>query len=336
LDNNITSERKKDHIELAFLSQTLTNDDRFYYEPFLAPHPTADAIPKKIIANKTLQMPLWVSSMTGGTKQAGIINKNLAKACKDFGMGIGLGSCRIILKDNTYFQDFNIRPIMGDDLPLFANLGIAQIEEIIEKNEWHLITDLIKKIEADGLIIHVNPLQELLQPEGDLIKHRPIDTIKKVLDKLNLKIIVKEVGQGFGPASFMELFQLPIEAIEFGAHGGTNFATLELLRQDPNIQEMLSPITKIGHNAQEMLNFSNAAIKQLGEKAICKNIIISGGIKNYMDGFYLTEQSKTNAIFAQASAFLKHAIGDYEQLFQFCELQKKGLETCYQYLKIKP
>jgi isopentenyl-diphosphate delta-isomerase len=335
LDTQQTSERKKDHIELALISQTLQNDTRFYYEPFLASHPHNNAIPVSNIADKQCSLPLWVSSMTGGTQQAGIINRNLAKACNEFGMGIGLGSCRIILDSDTYFNDFNIRPILGNDLPLFANLGIAQIEELLESKQTYKIEELVKKLQADGLIVHVNPLQEWLQPEGDIIKNPPIDTIKRLLDIANYKIMVKEVGQGFGPKSLMELIQLPIEAIEFGAFGGTNFATLELHRQNELTKELLQPITYIGHTATEMVEFANQAVQELGTKALCKQLIISGGIKNYLDGYYLIQKSKMKAIYAQASGFLKHATADYQELQSYCQLQQKGLQTCYQFLTVK-
>jgi isopentenyl-diphosphate delta-isomerase len=335
LESEQTSKRKQDHIDLAFLSQTLERDERFYYEPFLAAHPDAGSIPTTIVSGKSLQLPLWISSMTGGTEKAGTINHNLAKACGEFGMGLGLGSCRIILKDNTYFNDFNVRKIMGDAVPLFANLGIAQIEELLSEGRTDLVTELVNKLEADGLIVHVNPLQEWLQPEGDLIKYQPIDTIKRLMDKVQCKIIVKEVGQGFGPRSFMELLQLPIEAIEFGAHGGTNFATLELHRQEAGVMEQLSPLTNVGHSAFEMLDFANSALAALGDKAQCRTLIASGGIKTFLDGYYLISKSNTNAVYAQASAFLKHATGSYETLQQYCELQKKGLMTCYQYLSVK-
>lgn len=335
MENSQTSNRKKDHIELTLQAQTNLIDSRFFYEPFLSGHPDETIIPEKTIAGKKLQLPLWVSSMTGGTEKAGLINKNLGMACNEFGMGMGLGSCRIILEDNTYFNDFNIRKYLGDHLPLFANLGIAQIEELLERGQIHLIDDLVSRLEADGLIVHVNPLQEWLQPEGDKIKFPPIDTIKRLLDKTKVRIIIKEVGQGFGPKSLIELLQLPIEAIEFGAHGGTNFAILELLRQPENIKEQLFPITQIGHTAFEMVDFANDAIAKLGDKAICKSLIVSGGIKHYLDGYYLIQKARTNAVYAQASAFLKQATGDYETLRTYCELQKKGLQTCYSYLTIK-
>ena len=78
---------------------------------------------------------------------AGTINRNLARACHDFGMGMGLGSCRMIMDDDTYFEDFNVRPIIGDEYPLYANLGIAQIEEFIESNKVDRIRSLLGELE---------------------------------------------------------------------------------------------------------------------------------------------------------------------------------------------
>ena len=79
-------------------------------------------------------------------------------------MGMGLGSCRTLLYTNDTLEDFNVRHLIGDDLPLFANLGIAQVEQLVESNKLYLITELLDKLQADGLIIHVNPMQEWLQP----------------------------------------------------------------------------------------------------------------------------------------------------------------------------
>ena len=127
------SQRKSDHINLALQSQTLVNeaDNRFYYEPMISGFPLKplERIP---FAGKELKAPIWISSMTGGHLLSGKINRNLAMACKEFGMGMGLGSCRMLLSEETYFKDFDVRSIIGDENPLFANLGFAQIEELFE------------------------------------------------------------------------------------------------------------------------------------------------------------------------------------------------------------
>lgn len=334
-DQNAVS-RKKDHIELAFKSQIAANalDHRFFYEPLLAAHPQKGSIPKQTFLGKEMQAPIWVSSMTGGTALANTINHNLARACGDFGMGMGLGSCRSLLYSNEYLKDFDVRDSIGDQ-PLYANLGIAQLEQLLDKNHTHIIRELVAKLRADGLIVHVNPFQEWLQPEGDVFLYPPIDTIKRLLDQLDLKIIVKEVGQGFGMHSMKELLQLPLEAIDFAANGGTNFAKLELLRSSPVQQEIYQQLVNIGHSAKDMVNIANQAIIELGDRVECRQIIISGGVRTFLDGYYLVNKLQANSVYGQASAFLKHARGDYETLYQYVEAQVQGLELCYAYLKIR-
>ncbi len=329
--------RKKDHIELAFQSQIsqLHIDPRFQYEPLLAGHPKEGSLPNISFLGKTLRAPMWVSSMTGGTALAHTINHNLARACKEFGFGMGLGSCRSLLYTNETLNDFNIRKLIGDDLPLYANLGIAQVEQLIHNGQIQLITELLDKLSADGLIIHINPLQEWLQPEGDRIEHPPIETITRLLEKKDLNIIVKEVGQGMGYQSLEALFQLPLQAIDFAANGGTNFAKVELLRAANHIKAMYEPLAQIGHNAEEMTNFTNEIIHSLGNKALCKQVIISGGIQNFLDGYYLINKLNVPSIYGQASAFLKHARESYELLAQFVEMQIKGLELANAFLRLK-
>ncbi len=329
--------RKRDHIELAFQSQIggQNLDQRFFYEPLLAAHPTKGSWGDFSFLGKTFQYPLWVSSMTGGTGMARIINQNLARACKDFGMGMGLGSCRGLLYSDEYLGDFAVRTLIGNQ-PLYANLGIAQLEELIKRNELARIDALMEKLEADGLIIHVNPLQEWLQPEGDRFEFSPLQTIEMILEKKpNLKVIVKEVGQGFGYESLKTLLQMPLEAIDFAAAGGTNFAKLELLRSDAIKQEIYDIVAHVGHTAEEMVAMTNQLIFELGEKRQCKQIIISGGLKNFLDGYYLTSKLNIPSIYGQASAFLQHARGSYDALHEYIEAQTQGLELAKALLRVK-
>ena len=327
-----TSHRKKDHIELAFESVVANQDQRFHYEPLFSGHPQGGLAPVQF-AGKEMKAPLWVSSMTGGTKEAGIINKNLAKACGQFGLGMGLGSCRIILKDDEYLPDFQLRKEMGD-YPLYANLGVAQLEELFAEGKENLIAELIKRTETDGLIIHVNPLQEWLQPEGDVFKQSPLEIIKRTLD-LDLKIIVKEVGQGFGPQSLKALMKLPLAAIDFAAHGGTNFSKLEMHRSDTMRHEAYDKVAAWGHSAEQMVGFYNCLKEELGDQNQNADVLISGGVKDFMDGYYHTEKINANAIYGQASAFLKHARGSYAELEEYVELQIKGLALAKTFLSLR-
>lgn len=330
-----TTQRKIDHIKLAFESVADAVDPRFYYEPMLHPHPTADIIPPVVVGDKKQKLPMWVSSMTGGAALAGTINRRLAAACAEHGIGMGLGSCRILLESDTYFADFDLRDTLGTDLPFYANLGIAQIEELLSHNAYTTIESLVTSLRADGLIVHINPLQEWLQPEGDRIKNHPLETLQKLLSKANFPIWVKEVGQGFGPKSLEALLHLPIMGLEFGAYGGTNFAKLEALRQD-NPDASAFQLARVGHTANEMVDF----ILHLKQKnpALFENklLLVSGGIKSFLDGYYYIQKLGMPALYAQASMFLKYALESEASLSRYIASEKSGLMAAYAYLTLKP
>jgi isopentenyl-diphosphate Delta-isomerase len=328
-------ERKKDHIEMAFQSQILQPDGRFYYEPMLSAHPVQGSLPVRSFLGCEMRVPIWVSSMTGGTGKAANINKNLARACGEFGMGMGLGSCRQLLYSDEHFADFNVRPLMGAGLPLFANLGVAQLEVLIEDGRLDLVDRMIEKLDATGLIIHVNPLQEWLQPEGDRFKKSPLDTTKAVLDHAQYPIIVKEVGQGFGYESIKALLQLPLAAIDFAASGGTNFAKLELLRSSAANQEIFNSLALVGHTAEDMVDMVNRINIDRTIKVQCKEVIISGGIKNFLDGYYCMKKLSLPSVYGQASGFLKHAQGDYAPLRDYVRSQIEGLEVAEAFLRLR-
>ena len=331
------AERKSDHIRLAFDSQVKGEmiDSRFSYEPVLAAHPQPGSLASIQFAGFTLATPMWVSSMTGGTEKARTINRNLARACNEFGFGMGLGSCRPLLYSEDRLEDFDMRPLIGDKMPLFANLGIAQLETLVADKEMWRVEKMLEKLKVDGLIIHVNPLQEWLQPEGDRFKLPPLQTIKTILEYLGTPIIVKEVGQGMGLESLKALLQLPLAAVEFAAGGGTNFAKLELLRADPIKQTIYDSLTRIGHTAEDMVGLVNQAKKELRGELRCKDVIISGGIKNFLDGYYLRSKCELNSVYGQASGFLKHATGDYKVLQTFVTSQVRGLELAQAFLKVR-
>lgn len=336
-DDPTASDRKRDHITLAFQSQIETGllDKRFSYEPLLAAHPKQGSLPAFEFLGKQMRAPMWVSSMTGGTAMAHTINHNLARACREFGFGMGLGSCRSLLFDDANLADFAVRHLIGDDLPLYANLGVAQLEQLIDNKETYLVSVLLDKLKADGLIIHVNPLQEWLQPEGDRFQRPPLQTIQTILEQVDAPIIVKEVGQGFGYESLKALLQLPLVAVDFAANGGTNFSKIELLRSDKLRQKVYEQLAFVGHSAEEMVYLTNQIVEELGDDLRCKEIIISGGVKHFLDGYYLTQKCQLNSIYGQASGFLKHAQGSYDDLREYVESQVQGLELANAFLKVK-
>ena len=324
--------RKEDHIALTPKAQLDLGqkDSRFNYEPLMSGH--LKELEPFTFLDKQWNLPIWASSMTGGAQNAKQINKNIAKVCQKFGMGMGLGSCRSLLDSTAYLKDFDVRKYIGDDLPLYANLGVGQLEQLISENKLNKIKDLLDMLSADGLIIHINPLQELTQEGGDRFQHSPLASISTLIEKLEVDLIVKEVGQGMGPSSMDALLGLPLKGIEFGALGGTNFALLELLRQESN--EYLYPFVKVGHSAEEMVGYYNNMI-QHNDAAKSIDIIISGGIQNYLDGYYLTSKIQSKAVYGQASSLLKYAKEGYEPLEKYISNQKHGLEMANAFLQIK-
>lgn len=326
--------RKKDHIALSFSSRPDKKIalDHLAYEPLFSAHPT-DEIIKQTFMGFDFAMPLWVSSMTGGTEKAKIINANLARACGDFQLGMGLGSCRPLLDSDARFEDFNVKALMGK-APLFTNFGIAQLEELIAANDIQKIEKITEKLNADGIIIHVNPLQEWFQPEGDLYQKPAIETIAAVCDKTQYPIIVKEVGQGMGPMSLKALLNLPLAGIELAGYGGTNFSLLERLRNAEFQEDEKSSLSEgfgyVGHTAEQMIGYLNT-LHDNGARPI--EIIVSGGVDNPLSGHILKDSLRYNAVVGMASTLLKQAMGDYDDLHAYLVEMKECFKMAAAFIK---
>lgn len=320
--------RKRDHIELAQKARTSLSDidDRFNYEPLFFSHPKqTDKWPSKFLGFN-FDYPIWISSMTGGTEHAGRINENLARLCGEFHLGMGLGSCRSLLNDTNRFDEFAVKKFMPNSA-LFANIGIAQVEECVASRSTTKIHEMVKNLQADGLIVHLNPLQEWFQPGGDRYKVAPIQTLSRFLEDVSYPIMVKEVGQGMGPRSLKALLDLPISGIELGAYGGTNFTLLEKMRSIPD--ETREAFIHVGHSALEMVQFLNAYNR------LDKEVIISGGISSILDGLILHKKLKNNSVIGMASAFLAPALVSYETLREYFLAQRESLLVGKDLLDIK-
>jgi isopentenyl-diphosphate delta-isomerase len=320
--------RKSDHLDLAKEAQSPLSsvDSRFYYEPVFFSHPDSTLKSPLNFLGNSFDFPFWISSMTGGTKNAKDINANLARLCHEFNLGMGLGSCRPLLDSLERIEDFSIRKIIGDR-PLYANLGIAQVEQLIQENKTEKIHTMVNRLEASGLIIHINPLQEWFQPEGDRFTQSPLLTLEKFLNNTPYPVIVKEVGQGLGPLSLAALMKLPLKAIEFGAFGGTNFSLLESKRASVN--ENMKPFIQVGHTAEQMINFINNLPHGNME------FIISGGIKTVLDAHYFQEKLQANSVVGMANNFLAPAMENYDLLREYFINLKDSYLTAKTLLMIK-
>ncbi len=313
-------ERKRQHIDFSSKAQVSVKkrNSFFNYEPLFGTHPTReDLFFATPFLGQTLGAPLWISSMTGGTEKAGKINENLARACAEFSLGMGLGSCRSILNGDKNLCDFNLRPLLGSTTPFYANLGVAQVEELIKNKALDRVVHLVDRLKASGLIVHINPLQEWFQKEGDRFKRPPIEIVQELLEETSMSLIVKEVGQGMGPKSLRALMKLPLSAIEFGAFGGTNFSRLESMRDRKRSWRKKGALALVGHDPVEMITHINRILERERETILCEHFIISGGIRSTLTGLQLMKLCRGQSIFAMARPFLDAALEDYKTLREF-------------------
>ncbi len=319
----MTEKRKNDHLDLAISSQVHSKNFDLNYEPMISGHPLDVDLSLNFLGRK-FKAPIWFSSMTGGAENAKLINSNLAKVADKYSLGMGLGSCRCLLDSDERISDFDIKSLMPNS-PLYTNIGIAQIEKIVRSSDYKKLINLQDKLRADGLIIHVNPLQEWAQPEGDRYHTSPVALISLILQVTDIPIVVKEVGQGFGPKSMKALAKLKLQAIEFASLGGTNFTLLEQSRHtasESGKKQSLGHLAYVGHTKEEMISFYN----EIDSSVInCNEIIISGGISSSLEGYVLSKKLKAKSVVGYGSTLLKYA-KDFNALDEFIHSEIENLK----------
>lgn len=184
--------------------------------------------------NKVLQQPLILASMTGGTQHAGTINKNLAIAAEACGVAMGVGSQRIALEKEEAKASFALVRKHAPTAFLFANMGVVQLNYGHTINDYQRIVDMIQ---ADALYLHINPLQEALQPEGDTNFSGLLDKIAELVKKVNVPVFAKEVGHGIDPITAQALIDRGVKGLDTAGVGGTSYAWVEATRaKNPDYQ----------------------------------------------------------------------------------------------------
>jgi isopentenyl-diphosphate delta-isomerase len=339
------SDRKADHLNLTRSSQAreqLIHDQRFSYEPLFCSHADVENIQKNGLGieflGRVMKFPLWVSSMTGGTDRALVINQRLADVVGEFGLGMGLGSCRPLLEaseDSPVWEQFDLRERLGE-APFLANIGIAQVDELLRKQEMTKLVQVFERLRVDGLIIHINPLQEWFQKEGDLLQRPCLEILQEFCEGFPWPILVKEVGQGFGPKSLKALLTLPIKGIEFGAYGGTNFTYLEGARASEQEFEQAKSVAQLGHRPEQMIDVINEYYSTQTSDIKHKEFIISGGVRSFLDGHYYRKKLKSPSIYGQAFQFFQSADSSLEDLRNFVRFQVEGLALAECFFPLQP
>lgn len=169
-----------------------------------------------------LRAPVLIGSMTGGAELAGIINRNLAAAAQQLGVGMMLGSQRVMIDDTRTAASFEVRDVAPDIL-LIGNIGMAQLDPAATPE----LEAALAKVGANALAVHTNPLQEAMQHHGDTDFSGSITRLREVTGSIGYPVLLKEVGHGIGAAAAAELLECPIAALDVAGAGGTSWARVE-------------------------------------------------------------------------------------------------------------
>ena len=271
-------QRKKDHIRLCLTDEvkceTKTNGlEKYDFEHFAITEVEFDKIDLSAkFLGKNINYPFLISCMTGGTKEAERINEKLAVAAKELNIPIGIGSQRQALEDKKYHSTYRVVRKNAGSIPVLGNIGAAQV--VKSKNIISHIKLLIDLVEADAMVIHVNPLQELLQLEGEPDFKGLLKSIELITRKIKTPIVVKEVGSGISKRAAKLLLNAGVKGIDVAGAGGTSWAAVELLRRnetDNYFKEWGLPTSYCIRKVQEL------------KKDFDFTLIASGGIMNGAD-----------------------------------------------------
>lgn len=273
-----TSLRKSEHIRIN-LEENVDSGITTGLERFSFPHQALPEIDLKDVDTslhlfgKVLKSPILISAMTGGSAEAEAINRRLAEGAEAEGVAMGVGSQRAAIEDPSLEKTFQVRKYAPKAL-LFANLGAIQLNYGYGLDECQRAVEMI---EADALVLHLNALQEAVQPEGDTDFAGLLAKIEMVCKGMEVPVIAKEVGWGISGETAKMLGGAGIAAIDVAGAGGTSWSQVEMYRAKTKSQaELASAFVNWGIPTAE-------AIREVKAAAPGTRIIASGGLRNGVD-----------------------------------------------------
>lgn len=228
-----TSKRKKEHIELCLTDKVSFRSKTNGFDRYEFIHNAITEVDISKISfqtklfSKIIHYPFLISCMTGGTEEAENINKRLAVVAENLNIPIGVGSQRQALENNEHHKSYKIIRQIAKSVPVLGNIGAAQL---VQSKDLSGILSLINMLEADAFVVHLNPLQELLQLEGEPNFVGLLNQIEKLINKSKVPIVVKEVGSGISKHAAKRLLEVGVSAIDVAGAGGTSWAGVEILR----------------------------------------------------------------------------------------------------------
>jgi len=228
-----TSKRKKEHIELcltdkvAFRSKTNGFDMYDFIHDALTEVDISKISFQTKLFSKKINYPFLISCMTGGTEEAENINQRLAVIAEELKIPIGVGSQRQALESKDNHNSYKVIRETAKSVPVLGNIGAAQL---VQSKNLSDILSLINMLEANAFVVHLNPLQELLQPEGEPNFVGLFKKLEKLVLKSEVPVIVKEVGSGISKETAKKLLNIGVSGIDVAGAGGTSWAGVEIIR----------------------------------------------------------------------------------------------------------
>jgi isopentenyl-diphosphate delta-isomerase len=303
-------QRKSDHIRINLeqdVRSTLTTGlERYQFIHEALPEINLEAVDlSSNVFGKKLAAPILVSSMTGGIAEGGRINRRLAEAAQEVGIAMGVGSQRAAIEDKKHASTFSIARKAAPDILLFANLGAIQLNYGYTIDHCRRAVDMIQ---ADALILHLNPLQEALQVDGNSHFSGLARKIERVCKNLEVPVIVKEVGWGISERTAKILLDCGVSAIDVSGAGGTSWSQVEMHRAPDEYNRQLAA-TFVGWGiptAETILILKGAAPHM--------TIFASGGLKDGLDIAKCIALGAT--LGGMAAQFLKAAIISTEKTIE--------------------
>jgi len=272
-------QRKADHIRINLEEDVSFDRTTAGFERYRLIH---QALPELDLAEidlstvflgKSLKAPLLISCMTGGTEQARQINRNLAAAAQQFGIAMGLGSQRAGLVHPDKADTFKVRDLAPGIL-LLANLGAVQLNYGYGVDECRRVVDMIQ---ADALVLHLNPLQEAVQPEGDVNFADLARKIEAVCRQIEVPVVAKEVGWGISERAARLLVDAGVSAIDVAGSGGTSWSQVEMHRAPSDLHKRVAAAFRDwGIPTSESIQMVRRVAPELP-------LIASGGLRSGID-----------------------------------------------------
>lgn len=239
IQKNQTSKRKKEHLTLSLNADVGFKSKTTGFENYDFIHSAITEVEIEKISfgikffKKRISYPFLISCMTGGTEEAENINAQLAVAAEELNIPIGVGSQRQALENENFRNTYDVIRKNAKSVPVLGNLGAAELVKLKSIDSIKMLIDLIQ---ADAFVIHLNPLQEMLQLEGTPYFKGLLKSLKRLSREIEVPVIVKEVGSGISYNSALRLLEAGVKGIDVAGAGGTSWAAIEMMRKQSSQQ----------------------------------------------------------------------------------------------------